>query len=259
MEALYNFSEHQMLAFFFTMVRMSSFIVAWPVFGVTNVPSHVKILLALTISFIIFPTLNTSAVQADMSAGYLIVLSIKESFVGLAIGYLARLFLFTFSMAGQIMSISMGLSGVQLFNPAMGEQSTAIDQTLVMLAGLFFLAINGHHLFLTGIVKSFDLVPLSMNLVHTGVFGHAGEMLQTIMVIGLKLSAPVMIAVLLMNLVMAIIGRAVPQINVLVTSLPVNILVGFLVFMISIPLIVTQMEGVLDVSAEYVFKLMKAM
>ena len=127
-----------------------------------------------------------------------------------------------------------------------------------MLISLLFLAINGHHLFLGAVVKSFELVPLSDSLIELSGFQSMGDVVHTIMAIGVKLAAPVMISVMLMNVVMGIIGRAVPQINVLITALPLNILVGFLVMIVSLPIVFNQVEGLVDFSAATVFQILKS-
>ncbi|MCB0386422.1 MAG: flagellar biosynthetic protein FliR, partial [Bdellovibrionales bacterium] len=171
--------------------------------------------------------------------------------------FLARAFFYVLSVAGQVISVSMGLSSIQLFNPAVGDRSSAFDQFLVGLGTLFFLAINGHHIFLGGLRDSFHLVPLSGDLISTAYFGQMGAIVHEITMIGVRLAGPILIAVLFMNIAMAVIGRAVPQINVLITSLPVNIMVGFLVMFVSLPLIIWQMHDLVDLTAERVFQMMK--
>ncbi len=258
MTALYSFNEAQIMAFILVVIRMSAFTVSWPIFGTQTVPAPVKILFALSLSLVLFPVVNITGLSADMSTSSLIFMTIKEAFIGVSIGYLARMFLYAISISGQIISVTMGLSGVQLFNPSIGETSTPIDQFQVFLVSLLFLAINGHHIFLSALTKSFQMVPLSADLLSLQVFSNVGVMVQQIMVIGVKLAAPVLVAITITNIMMGIIGRAVPQINVLITSLPVNILVGFIVLIFSLPVFMGQVEGLLAVTADNLFKVLKA-
>jgi flagellar biosynthetic protein FliR len=257
---IYQFSEIEFLAFFLVFVRMTAFVVSWPVFGVSMVPSPLKILFGFILSLMIFPTLKWQNTNLSLSLDSMniVVLFVKETFIGLSIGYLGRLFFYAISIAGEIVSASMGISSAQLFNPSLEGQSSATNQFLVGLATLFFLAINGHHLFLSALSQSFQILPLSQDLISVGHFQNFGEVAQEIMVVGLKMSSPVLVAILFMNLVMAVIGRAVPQINVLITSLPVNILVGFIVLIVALPLIIFQMNGLLEVTALRLFKFLRA-
>ena len=152
----------------------------------------------------------------------------------------------------------MGLSGVQLFNPAIGEKSTPLDQFQVFMASLIFLAMNGHQMLIAAIVKSFSILPLSSRLISVSEYSSLGTITQDILIMGIKFAAPVLVAVLVMNLVMGIVGRAVPQINVLITSLPVNILAGFAVLIFSLPIFVSQVESMIDMSTVDLFKLLRS-
>jgi len=255
---LYQFNELEILAFFLVLLRISGFIITWPVFGVETVPIPVKILLGLIIAIVLFPSVGWHRLESGLQSQQIFWFSIREVFIGLSIGFLARAFFYIFAVAGQVISVSMGLSSIQLFNPSIGDRSSAFDQFLVGLGALFFLAIDGHHVFLNGLRDSFNLVPLSGDLISSAFFGKMGFIVHEITEIGVKISAPVLIAILFMNLAMAVIGRAVPQINVLITSLPVNIMVGFLIVFISLPLIIWQMHDLLDLTAERVFYMIKS-
>jgi flagellar biosynthetic protein FliR len=162
------------------------------------------------------------------------------------------------SMAGQIMSISLGISAAQLFNPTMGESSTAFDQLFVTIASLFFLAINGHHILISGIFDSFALVPIAKTGLALEVFGHFGEVCQKVMAVALKMSAPIMVSILFMNVAIAVVGRAVPQINILITSLPINILAGFFIMMVALPLLLWEMRDFVQMTAGELFRFVKA-
>jgi flagellar biosynthetic protein FliR len=254
---IYKFSEYEIIAFFLVLVRSSAFIVSWPVFGVPSVPNQLKILFALAIAFLLFPILDRSLVGANFDSYSIIGLTIKEAFVGVILGYLGRMFFFAIGIAGEIASASIGLSSAQLFNPSLGGQSTSIEQLKVILGSLFYLGIQGHHLFLSGLVDSFRLSPLGDLSFSFNGFIQMGTLVQQVMEIGVKMSAPVMVSILFMNVAMAVIGRAVPQINVMITSLPVNILAGLFVLIISLPLFVWQLDGLLEFTGIRMYELLK--
>jgi flagellar biosynthetic protein FliR len=259
MEQVYRFSEPEIIAFAMVMLRMSAFVATWPVFGVESVPAQVKILFALLVAFIVFPVIDWRTVQADFDSPVLIWLAVKEVFVGLVFGFLARMFFMAIRVAGEMISLSMGLSGAQMFNPSMGGQVTPVDTFFYSLAGLFFLAINGHHLFITGIVDSFRIIPLSPGGLSLATFSAIGPFVQEIISIGIRLSAPVIISILVVNLIMGILGKTVPQVNVLVTSLAVNIIVGFAVLIAALPMMMNEMPELLEISAARLFQIMRAL
>ena len=259
MPALYNFSMTEVLAFALVLLRMAGFVVTMPIFGTANVPVQVKILFAFIMTIVIFPQIGWKAMSMDIDSLMIMTLAAKEVFVGLVFGYLARLFFISVTMAGQIMSVSLGLSAAQLFDPMMGESSTSFDQFFVILASIFFLAINGHHIMIAGIFDSFTLVPLNKIGLSFTPFGGFGIIAEQIMAIAVKMSAPILISILFMNVAIAVIGRAVPQINILITSLPLNILAGFFILFLALPLLLWQMHGLVNVTADELFRFVKAL
>ncbi|MBX3022581.1 MAG: flagellar biosynthetic protein FliR [Bdellovibrionales bacterium] len=258
MTEVYRFSESEILFFFLVLVRMTAFVVSWPVFGVETVSQQVKILFALILTLVIFPTLHISPEQAAVIKGDLVLPVIKEVFVGLSMGYLARFFFFTFRVAGEMISQAMGLSSAQVFNPTLGGQSTAVEQLYVTLASLFYLGINGHHYLVSGIVSSYQWVPAAQLTLNTSQFAGVGQMVQEVVSLGLQFSAPVVISILVVNLILGVVGKTVPQLNVLVTSFPINIMIGFALLMITLPMLMDQMGDYLQLSTTRVFDFVKA-
>ena len=255
---LYNFKETEVVLFALILLRVSAFVVTWPVFGVEQMSPQLKILFALVLSFILFPIQKWSAGQIDAVTSNLILLSIKEVFIGLCIGYLAKFFFFAFQIAGELVSTSMGLNSAQIFNPTVGVNSTAVEHFYILLASLFYLAVNGHHFLISGLVDSFSYLPPATMSLNTSQFIGVGHMVQEIVEIGLKMSAPVMIAILVVNLIMGVIGKTVPQMNVLVTSFPVNIFVGLALLFVTMPLFIDQMDSFLQLSSTRVFQFLRS-
>lgn len=259
MTSVYDFNEFELLAFFMVLLRVSAFTVSWPVFGTPSVPSSLKILFALIMSMLIFPIIDFTAVNEQLLSAQILVLGVKEVFIGLTFGYLARFFFFAVRIAGEIISVTIGLSSSQLFNPQVGGQVTSVEQFKIVIASLFFLSINGHHLLVGGLIDSFRVLPVSSELLNTAHFDTIGTLMQEVMEIGLSMSAPVLISIFFVNVAMAVIGRTVPQINVLITSLPVNILVGLFVMTVSVPLLIWQMDGLMELTTARLFAFVKAM
>ena len=106
-------------------------------------------------------------------------------------------------------------------------------------------------------MDSFRIAPIFQQTISLVGFEGAVVLLKEITEMGIKVCAPAMVSILFMNLAMAIIGKAVPQFNVLITSLPVNILLGFAVILVSMPVLLWQMDNFLEVTIGHVFKLVK--
>ncbi len=246
-------NEIEIIGFALLLIRVSAFLVSWPVFGSVQVPQPVKVLLALLMTFTMFSTVKYDAGLIGFDSLNLIMLALREAFVGVCLGFLCRLFFFAVGMAGNIISLTMGLAQAQLYNPALGTSGNSVEQFYTILGTIFFLAINGHHYMLGGLMQSLELIPVAYSFGDPLLFKSFGGVVMELFEIGVKLSAPVLVTIMFSNIAMGIIGRAVPQINVLITALPVNILVGFIVLMISIPLFVMQMTDLSESMAEHLF------
>lgn len=257
MTEVYNFSESEILFFSLVLVRMSSFVVSWPVFGVETVSAQIKVLFAMALTLVVFPTLHFNGVQAEAMQSNLVLLVMKEAFIGVSMGFLARLFFFAFRIAGEMVSQAMGLSSASMFNPSMGGQTTAIEQLYVGLVTLFYLAVNGHHYLIRGLVRSFDWVPAATMGLNVSQFSGLAQLTQEVLELGLRFSAPVVISIFVINLVLGVVGKTVPQLNVLVTSFPINIMVGLFILIVTLPMLMDHMGEFLALSTARVFQLVK--
>jgi flagellar biosynthesis protein FliR len=257
MTEVYRFSDSELLLFFMLMVRMTAFTASWPVFGVETISPQLKILFGVVLTMVVFPTLTFSVAQMEFVKSDLVLLAMREAAIGLSIGYLGRFFFFAFRVAGEMISQAMGLGAAQMFNPALGGQASSIESLYVGLATLFYLGVNGHHFLIKGLVSTCHTLQVATLSFNTSQFTGVGHMMQDVIELGLKLSAPVVVSILVVNLVLGVIGKTVPQLNVLVTSFPINILVGFGLMMITLPMLMDNMGEFLNESTIRIFQFVK--
>jgi flagellar biosynthetic protein FliR len=112
-----------------------------------------------------------------------------------------------------------------------------------MFATLLFLAMNGHHLILTALVQSFHIVPLGEFSLQPLMTGRILELLGDIFMVGLRIGAPVMLAVFLTDLALGLLGRTVPQMNLLMVGFPLKIAVGLGILLVSMPVFILLCQG----------------
>lgn len=254
---LYQFSEPQMLLFALILMRMIAFVVSSAIFGAPSLSIQVKVLLSIILTVLLFPTVKIDSSGLLVISDQIITLAARELLVGITLGFLTRLFFFAVTMTGDLISITVGLNASQQYNPMLGQNGNTIDQFYTTLGTLVFLAVNGHHILLGGLAQSFELIPVNSMSLNIGVFGEIATFGQNILMMAIKMCAPVMVAILITNLAMGILGRAIPQINVLITSMPVTIMVGLGVVFICLPLLILEMNGIIDVTAGSLFAVMK--
>lgn len=253
-----NIFEIEAFAFLLILARMSAFLVAWPVLGGINVPALVKVCLALLLSLTLFPILKAGFVVPIQSWQQLLFFTGKEVIIGLVLAHVSYFFFYAIQIGSEMVSLSLGISSAQLFNPSIGSQTTPVDTLYYIMGALFFLMINGHHIFLTGLVQSYDVIPAYRWSLEATSFTEVVSVATDVVALGLQLAAPVLVSILLINISLAIVGRAVPQINVLVTSLPINILVGIAIMIVSMPFVLSQFGDGMEVLMAHFFKILKS-
>lgn len=223
--------------FLFILLRAGIFFALLPLYGNKNLPAHFKIGFVIAIALVLTPVVDVKATTNDIP-----ILVFREIIFGLALGAIARLVFFAVEITGQMISLAMGLSMASVFNPEMG-QSTEVGTLYGIFAMLIFLAMDAHHDLIYVFVKSYEWLPSGhieiKNLILTKVMASAGSMF----VIAIKMSAPVVIVMLVVNIVLGFIYKAAPQMNVFFVSYPVYIFVGFIVLLISFPVFTHVLSG----------------
>lgn len=246
-------NESLVIVFVLILIRVSSYLLSSSIFNSYQVPAQLKILISLIISLVAFEAYKNTKVPLD---SLIIILAAKEVFLGVCLGMLTRFFFFALNMASELTSHALGLSSASIYNPLSGINSSLIEQFQGTLAILIFFAVQGHHLIVSAVFQSFELVSISQMTLKFGGLGEFARWCQILFEIALKVSAPVVSSLFLVNLGMGILGRAVPQINVFVTSFQVTIAVGFLILFVSMPLYINEVMHILDLTQTQMNKLM---
>lgn len=236
---LYGFNETEIVGFFASLVRVSFLFMLLPIFGDNAIPAMVKVFLAFTVNLIVYPVAASMGLSqvAAMSGTDLGVASLvaKEAAVGLVIGFVGKLFFESLSFAFGHMGNQMGFNMATSYDHHSEASVPVISHMIMILATLLFLALDGHHLFLKALVQSYQLIPLGGFVFSKTVVAYVLDTSSQVFWIACKLSAPMALMIFLINCAFGIIAKAVPQINVLVVSFTVNILAGFLVIALTLP------------------------
>lgn len=255
---LSQLNQLQILLFALVFLRCSSFLISAALFSASGINIHFKILFALILSMVLFPNLALQNADLTYVNDNLVILVIREVLVGLSIGVISRSFFFAVSMVGDLVSMALGLGAAQLFNPLTGTQSQIMDQFFTWLSLMIFLSLGGHHILINAVSSSFELIPLAQNKFSTGPLAAIVADYYKLLIVAIQISGPVLISMVLTNLAMGILGRTVPQINVLVTSFPISILLGLGVLILTVPMWSQEMSHLLDITSTELMKFMKA-
>jgi flagellar biosynthetic protein FliR len=216
--------------------RVSGFITAIPVLLASQTPGRVKTALVMASSLMLFPVMAESVPKVNFAPIPFLLLVISELLLGLLLGLVARLIFTAIEFGATVVGYQMGFAAAEIFDPQSQRQVALISQFQNVLAIMIFLAINGHHQFLRTAVLSYKLLP-------PGQFNVAGEAIPFLMrltshmfTIGVQFSAPVLVILLLSGLILGILARVFPQLNVFLLSFPINIGIGFIVIGLTLDL-----------------------
>lgn len=214
--------------FFLLMARIGGLMVFAPFFGSGAVAPVIRVMVSISLSVALFPLLETELPRTDEFSSFFFVLC-GELLVGMLLGLLGRLFLASLEIAGQVMGFQMGFAVIKVIDPQTQSESPVMSILQNIIGILIFLSINGHHWFIQAIVDSYQITGTGVSLngsVHLHLIRSAGEMF----VLGMKIAAPIVVVLLIVDILLGIVGRAAPQLHVLVIGLPAKSLMGF-VFM----------------------------
>jgi flagellar biosynthetic protein FliR len=217
------------------LVRVAAIIFSAPFFGSKRVPLPVKAGLAFLISMTLFPALRGKFELRDGGIGILFAYIGTEVLLGLIIGYTARMIFAAIQLSGQIIGFQMGFGLARVLDPTLGEQVSLISRFQNLVAILIFLALNAHHVFILALIRSFELVPPMSLHYSPNIVNMLVTLTGNVFVVAVKVSAPVFASLVFANIALGIVARAVPQMNVLIVGLPLQIAVGMLMLGLSFP------------------------
>lgn len=249
----------QFVLFLLLVARITSLIVVAPVIGHQIVPVPLKVALGLFLSFVMFPLALSKTVSIDVRLLSIIIAMLREVVVGLLIGFTAGLVFAGIRFAGELISFDMGFSLASVLDPETGFQTPVVGEFLFLVAMMVFLLLNGHHAVLQALQLSYEVVPVgtwSLNAVYAQKLI---ELAGAIFIIAVKFAAPIIVALFLTNIALAILSRIMPQMNIFSVSFPLKIGVGLLVMIASAPVFVSVLKITLRQFQDSVSELLQYM
>lgn len=240
------------------MGRIAGLFAAIPLFGGNRVPQMVKAAAILAMTLVLFPIVRGYIPQMPGNAISLAVLIVREMLVGLTLSLLSQVIFAAVEFCGQLVGMQMGLSMASLFDPDAG-QTQVIATFQDLLAMLLFMVLGVHHVFIRAIVESYTLIPVGAWHMSGGLIHFLIALTTGLFVLAIKLAAPVMVSLMAAGVVLGIMARSFPQMNIFMISFPLNIGLGLLVLGFSLPAYsqtLTDAFGALSTQIRILFKLM---
>lgn len=246
------------LALIFVFLRIAAFLGISNVFFPTGTPNKLKIFISLILSFSLLGGIDYSSVNQITSNYYLITYAINEILTGLIFGLIVDTSFKIIIMAGSLLDLHIGLSMVNIIDPNSKVNTTLNGNLLHSIAMMIFFIVDGHHLLIKSLIESFNLLSLGRSIIFGETLMALIGIIVEYFIIGLKIAIPIVLIIILTDLCMGLISRAVPQINVMILGMPVKMLVGMIAISLSLPLIVKIIISNISYIPEIIRKIITA-
>ena len=222
-------------SYFWPFVRISTVLMAAPVFGAVNlVPVRVRLMLSLAITALVVPLLPPMAYIDPLTATGLLVL-LQQILLGLAMGFLLQLAFSALTLGGSSIAMPMGLGFANMVDPVNGVQVPVLSTMFTIIGTLLFLSVNGHLILIQVVVDSFTSMPIgpvgltSDSLMQVALWG--GRVFMG----GILIALPAIMIITLINVAFGIMTKAAPQLNIFAVGFPTTMAAGFLVIFLTLP------------------------
>lgn len=242
--------------------RITAFFVVAPVFSSRGVPNTFKLGLGVFISLIVFLTYGVQQTIVP-NAEYVLVV-IREILVGLLMGYVVYLFFTVVQTAGAFMDLQIGYAMANVVDPHTGASAPLLGNFKYMLILVVFLMLNGHHYMLTGLMDSYQWMPLSNELFSRLMSGNITEFLtrtfSNTFLLAVQMASPLIVAMFLADVGLGFLTKTAPQFNVFVIGIPLKMIVGLFLLILLVPglaLLFEQLFSIMFESLEQLFAIVQ--
>lgn len=235
--------------------RMSAVFLLMPVFGSSNAPLIAKIGLIFFISLIMVPTqleIFDLEVESLLALGNLMIM---ETLIGLSIGFITRIMINAFYLAGSLVDRNMGFAMVFVIGAQDESQLPVSANLYYIFAMMIFLSTNIHHALIKSIHLSYTTMPIGSNPILRLIVFNFTDVLTYTFDIGFRMAAPFILTVLVANVLLGLLSKAMPGMNVFMIGMPLKILVGLILFSFVIGVYSPMIVSIFEQMMEYIYQL----
>jgi len=240
------------LRFALLLARPGMLIAAAPVLGGAFAPTYVRIGLVMLCAVLLVPAVPVPAIA---SLGALALILARELGIGLALAMGLRAMLAGAQLGGHLTGTQLMLSYGSTIDPQGGVRSTLLATLYGNLVLLTFLAVDGHHMLLRGLMTSYAELPIGGGGIDASIAQSVMQLLGAVFTFGARVAAPVIVVMLIVELGLGIVSRGAPVLNVMALGTPIRLIVGLLVIAAVVPLLPALVRRVTPYFTELAWQL----
>lgn len=237
------------LVWLMVFLRTGFLMAFFPLFGDDFVPLRIRIVLAAVLAFVLAPVVPLSPDKFPVTTLAMLAMVASEALLGFSVGLVGRGLFAIVQFSGQIGGEQMGFGIVNSIDPTGSHQIAVVAEMQYLLSVLLFVAAGLHHVFLSVMAQSFNVLEPGQAIMSGEVAHFFVQFGRTLFSLTVQFAMPVILVIFVINLAMAMIGRAVPQVNVFIESFPLRIIGGLFVLMCTLGLLARlwlQMFGTME-------------
>jgi flagellar biosynthesis protein FliR len=234
MTLLEEFLTTGVFAFMIIFVRFGTALMIMPGIGDSFVPPNIRLMMALAICLVVTPIIQPMVPNPLPAFPVMMVLIFMEFVTGLFIGTIARILMTALDTAGMLISMASGISNAQLFNPQLATQGSLFGAFLSIMGVTMLFVTNLHHLLIHGLVESYQLFPIGGVPDTGGMAELVTKAVASSFMVGFQIAMPFVIISLMIYIGMGVLSRLMPQIQVFLLAVPIQILLALLTMAIVI-------------------------
>lgn len=219
------FNLRMLEQFLLILTRITAFVYVSPVFGMSGVPGRIKVGLSVTVSLLLYSTLEYQIPEYTSLIDYagLVVL---ESVAGLLLGFATYICTSVILLSGRIIDMEIGLSMAAMFDPLTKMQASIIGSLYQYLIMILLLISDMHLYMFKTLCDSYQLIPIGKLVFGSSMYSTMLGFITQYIFIGFRLALPVFAAMLIANVVMAVLAKAAPQMNMFAVGIQLKLFIG---------------------------------
>nr|MBP3598254.1 flagellar biosynthetic protein FliR [Eubacterium sp.] len=252
-----NFTVESLEFYLLILIRISTFIMSAPFFNANTIPMRVKMSLSVMLTLVMIPVVPVITLDYVGVIGYASLI-LQEAAVGLILGFMCNICLYIVSFAGQLMDIEIGLSMANMFDPMTNISVTVTGNMYMYLVMLVMMATRMHHFVLRAILDTFSYFNIGQAVFRGDIVETAITFMGNYFLVGFRIVLPIFACMLVINVVLGVLSRAAPQMNMFVVGIQLKVFVGILILLIIVPTVSTVSNFIFDVMKETVTQIYNA-
>lgn len=256
---IFDFNPQVVLSFMLTMTRVSIVMFLLPFFDTKNIPILVKAAVTLVFTLGIWPHLSLSGSIMPQHPFDLALMVLGEVFIGLVLGTAINVLFMGIQSGGELLGFQMGFTMINFADPLTGNNTGLVGFFLWMTSILTFLALDGHLYMLKGFAASFQILPPGALYIGDNLLWEVLTLSSQIFVLALKIAAPVMIAIFMVEVALGLVARTSPQVHIMEFGFPIKIGVGFFFVGLLLVIMSRQIEVFINGMDSMMINLLKGM